>query len=120
MEILKKLKSYMGNRVACFSGAITLSALSSILGLIPYIFIWLIIKELFNTSELSQSKIITYSIYAVTAAILGIALYFGALALSHLAAFRAEVEIRRKAMTEILKMPLGFFDNNASGKVRKT
>ncbi len=119
MEILKKLKSYMGNRVACFSGAITLSALSSILGLIPYIFIWLIIKELFNISELSQSKIITYSIYAVTAAVLGIALYFGALALSHLAAFRAEVEIRRKAMTEILKMPLGFFDNNASGKVRK-
>lgn len=119
MEILKKLKSYMGNRVACFSGAITLSALSSILGLIPYIFIWLIIKELFNISELSQSKIVTYSIYAVTAAVLGIALYFGALALSHLAAFRAEVEIRRKAMTELLKMPLGFFDNNASGKVRK-
>ncbi|MBN1468451.1 MAG: ABC transporter ATP-binding protein [Fusobacteriaceae bacterium] len=119
MEILKKLKSYMGNRVACFSGAITLSALSSILGLIPYIFIWLIIKELFNISELSHNKIITYSIYALTAAVLGIALYFGALTLSHLAAFRAEVEIRRKAMTEILKMPLGFFDNNASGKVRK-
>jgi ATP-binding cassette subfamily B protein len=83
----------------------------------PYVFIWLIIRELFG--ENNYSKINTYSLYAVLSAVLGIAIYFLALSLSHLAAFRAEVEIRRKSMKTILQMPLGFLDKNTSGKIRK-
>jgi ATP-binding cassette subfamily B protein len=38
---------------------------------------------------------------------------------SHLAAFRVEVEMRRRAMERIVKLPLGFFDGNTIGKIRK-
>lgn len=117
MNILKKLKPYMGKRAVFFSASLFFSALSTILSLMPYVFIWLIIRELFG--ENNYSKINIYSFYAVLSAILGIAIYFLALSLSHLAAFRAEVEIRRKSMKKILQMPLGFFDQNTSGKIRK-
>jgi ATP-binding cassette subfamily B protein len=42
-----------------------------------------------------------------------------ALCLSHLAAFRAEANIRREAMRKIVNMPLGFFDSHTSGRIRK-
>lgn len=117
MKILKKLKPYMGNRAVFFTTSLFFSAISTILSLMPYVFIWLIIRELFG--ENNYSKINTYSLYAVLSAVLGIAIYFLALSLSHLAAFRAEVEIRRKSMKTILQMPLGFLDKNTSGKIRK-
>lgn len=119
MKTLKKLKVFMGSFAICFPSSIVLSGISTILNFIPYIFIWLIIKELFSSKDLVTDTIITYSIYAVVSAISGTILYFLALALSHLSAFRVEVAIREYAMKEILKMPLGFFDINTSGKIRK-
>ena len=38
---------------------------------------------------------------------------------SHLAAFRVESNIRRDAMKRVVAMPLGFFDQNTSGRIRK-
>ena len=38
---------------------------------------------------------------------------------SHLAAFRVESNLRKEAMRQIVRMPLGFFDINTSGRIRK-
>lgn len=119
MKTLKKLKVFMGNFALYFHGSIIFSGMSTVLSFLPYIFIWLIIRELFSSRDLVTDTVITYSIYAVISAISGAILYFLALALSHLSAFRVEVAIREYAMKEILKMPLGFFDINTSGKIRK-
>jgi len=120
METLLKLQNYMGRRKILLPGALIISAFSALVGMAPYILIWLIIRAvLINTTEQSSDQIAAYAWWAVTAAIISVILYFAALSLSHLAAFRAETSIRKSAMQKIVRMPLGFFDSTTTGKIRK-
>ena len=126
MNTLKKLQSYAGNRKALFPVSMALSALAALSGLLPYIIIWLIVRELFEAGgaadgsggELMQ-RIISLAWWAVGAAVGSVVIYFAALSASHLAAFRVESNIRREAMRKIVAMPLGFFDSHTSGRIRK-
>ena len=45
-------------------------------------------------------------------------MYFFALMCTHLAAFRTASNIRKQGMAHMMKVPLGYFDNNASGLIR--
>ncbi len=120
IETLKKLQAFMGNRKVLLPGSLLVSALSSLAGMLPYIFIWLIVRELLDVrTAYAQADINSYAWWAVGTAIGGVILYFLALMLSHLAAFRVETNMRREAMKKIVRMPLGFFDTNTSGRVRK-
>jgi ATP-binding cassette subfamily B protein len=110
----------MTGRKALLPGALAVSALSTIAGMSPYIFIWFIVRELFNSgSAYSTSFVITCAWWAAGTAVGSVILYFIALSLSHLAAFRAEANIRKYAMQKIVRMPLGFFDGKTSGRIRK-
>ena len=109
----------MGKRKALLPLSMFLSALSALAGMMPYIFIWLIVRELFLNSAAASSNVAYYAWWAVGTAVGSIILYFVALMSSHLAAFRVESNIRREAMQKIIAMPLGFFDNNTSGRIRK-
>lgn len=120
MKTLKRLQSFMGNRKILLPISMVLSALSALAGMMPYILIWLIVKELFEARGISPTgHVITYAWWAAGSAILCVILYFGALMSSHLAAFRVESNMRREAMRKIVRMPLGFFDNHTSGRIRK-
>lgn len=122
MSTLNKLRSYMGNRKPLLPLSMVLSALSALAGMAPYVLIWLIVKELFATGgdgAASSQTIIRYAWWAAGSAVGSIILYFGALMCSHLAAFRVEGNLRYEAMGKILRMPLGFFDTNTSGRIRK-
>lgn len=120
MSTLKKLQSYMVGRKALLPAALVLSAISSIFGIMPYVFIWFIIRELFNAGiDSSYNYITAYAWWAVGTAIVSIILYFIALSFSHLAAFRVETNMRRFAMQKIVRMPLGFFNSNTTGRIRK-
>ena len=120
MSTLLKLQNYAGGRKILLPLSLFLSAISSLAGMLPYIFIWFIIKELFHIDgNYSQVRINTYAWWAVGTAVGSVILYFIALTLSHLAAFRVETTMRWQAMQKIVHMPLGFFDNNSSGRIRK-
>jgi ATP-binding cassette subfamily B protein len=120
MKILLQLQTYMTGRKALLPSALVLSALSTLTGMIPYILIWFIVREFFASgAQYSPTYISTCAWWAAGAAITSILLYFAALSLSHLAAFRVEANIRKYAMQKIVRMPLGFFENNTSGRIRK-
>ncbi len=121
MNTLNKLQSYMVGREALLPTALAISALSTITGMLPYVLIWFIIRELFSFEggSISSDLIAYYAWWAVGTAIASIVLYFLALSFSHLAAFRVETNMRRLAMQKIVKMPLGFFNNNTTGRIRK-
>ncbi|WP_461629366.1 ABC transporter ATP-binding protein [Labilibaculum euxinus] len=120
MNTLLKLQNYAGGRKIFLPLSLFLSAISSLTGMLPYIFIWFIIKELFHIEgDYSQVGITTYAWWAVGTAVGSVVLYFTALTLSHLVAFRVETTMRWRAMQKIVRMPLGFFDNNSSGRIRK-
>lgn len=120
MNTLKRVQKYMTGRKSFLPASLVLSGLSGIVGLMPYIFIWYIIRELLtNSSNFSSKDLSFYAWWALGTAIASIILYFIALMLSHLAAFRAEVNMRKYSMEKIIKMPLGFFNNNTTGRIRK-
>ncbi len=114
------LLEHAGNYKTLTFAGLFLSALAMVAGMIPYICIWLVLRELIavapNWSE--AVNISKYGWMAFIAAFGGIVIYFFALMCTHLAAFRTAANIRKKGMAHLMKTPLGFFDNNASGFLR--
>ena len=106
-------------RKLTFTG-LALSALAMVLGMAPYICIYLVVRDLINVfPDFSGAVSITkYAYLAFLFAVLGIVVYFAALMCTHLAAFRTASNIRKEGMAHLMKAPLGFFDQNASGLLR--
>ncbi len=120
MNTLLKLQTFMTGRKALLPGALVASAISTLTGMAPYILIWFIVRELLSgRTTYSAALVSTLAWWAVVTAIASIIMYFCALTLSHLAAFRVETNMRKYAMHKIIHMPLGFFDSNTSGRIRK-
>lgn len=110
----------MTGRKAFLPASLVLSTISALAGMAPYILIWFIIREFITTGGASSSGLIyTYAWWAAGLAVASIVIYFFALSVSHLAAFRVECNMRRYAMKKVVNMPLGFFDDNTSGRIRK-
>lgn len=99
MNTLKKLQQYMGNRKTLLPVSMALSALSALAGMLPYILIWFIVRELLTPGETIVScNIEIYAWWAAGLAVGSVILYFAAMMASHLAAFRVESNLRREAM----------------------
>ncbi|TWJ17852.1 ATP-binding cassette subfamily B protein [Bacteroides zoogleoformans] len=110
----------MGKRKILLPLSMLLSALSALAGLLPFILVWLIVKDLLAAGGMFVTgRTIVYAWWVAGVAVAGVVLYFAALMTSHLAAFRVESNLRREAMQRISAMPLGFFDCNTSGRIRK-
>ncbi len=92
-----------------------------VMGMMPYICIWLVVvRDLINVAPdwTKAENIAQYGWLAFAFALGGILFYFAALMCTHLAAFRTASNIRKHGMAHLMKTPLGFFDNNASGLLR--
>ena len=98
-----------------------LSVISAALALVPFVYIFFIIKEVIEVApDFSQATHIVFNGWmAVVFAIASIIVYFGALMCSHLSAFRIAVNMRKKTMKHISELPLGFIGEAGSGKVRR-
>ena len=109
-----------GHRNLTLLGCV-LSALSAVLGLIPYVCVWLAARDVLETwpALTGVSGSARWGWTAVWTAVISIALYFAALMSTHIAAFRTARNIRRSAMAHVLKLPLGFFTGSQSGRLRK-
>ena len=118
---LSRILSYAGGHKNLTLLGCILSALSAILGLIPYVCVWLAARKVLETwpGLGVTSDLARWGWTAVWTAIGSIALYFAALMSTHIAAFRTARNIRRTAMAHVLKLPLGFFTGNQSGRLRK-
>lgn len=118
---MSKLFGYAGNFKYLTMASWALSAVSALMALIPFVFIWKIIKEILNVMpNFSGAKNLThYGWLAVLFSVLSMTIYIGALLCSHIAAFRVQANIRSKAMHHIVTLPLGLMDSIGSGKVRK-
>lgn len=117
---LSRLMEYTGNYRGLLYSGLFLSAISMVLGMAPYICIWLVIRDLVSVAPnwTQATEIAQYGWMAFALAVGGILIYFFALMCTHLAAFRTASNIRKRGMAHLMKTPLGFFDNNASGLLR--
>lgn len=118
---MSELMEYAGKHKYLTYLSFALSGISSLAALVPYYFIWNIIKEAVECyPDFSRVKdIAANGRYAVISAVAAMLIYFAALLCSHLSAFRVQRNIRTKAMEHIVSLPVGFMDDMGSGKVRK-
>jgi len=118
--VLKRLTPYMGKKKILLPISLILSGISAILNIIPFVLVWLIVRNILsNPTSIDSSNISLYAWLAFASALGGLIIYFCALMSSHLAAFHVEVGMQKVGMKRILSMPLGFFDKYSSGKIRK-
>lgn len=98
-----------------------LSAVSALLTLVPFWYIWRIIHDILQVSpDYSQAQSVThYGWMAVLFAVISIVVYITALMCSHLSAFRIASNIRKELMRHIAELPLGVTEKYGSGKLRR-
>ena len=120
---LSKMFSYAGNYHKLTILGCILAGISTIFSMLPFVCIWFVIRDLIY--GLSQGDVTLaagsshYAWMALLFSVLSIFLYFLALIFSHLAAFRTATNMRKKVVHHIVELPLGYFSQNASGRLRK-
>lgn len=118
---LSKLMDYAGNHRYFTYSSWILSAVSAIIALVPFWYIWKIIREVLAVApDFSRAQDLTRNGWmAVLFSVLSVLVYISGLMCSHIAAFRVASNIRKAAMQHIVKLPLGFAESFGSGKLRK-
>ena len=118
---LSRLFEYAGNFKYLTVMSWILSVISAWIALVPFYFIWKIIREVLAVApDFGQAQNLSACGWsAVGFAILSMAVYVGALMCSHIAAFRVQANMRSQMMHHIVTLPMGFMDKEGSGKIRK-
>ena len=118
---LTRLFEYAGNYKYFTMLSRILSVISAWIALVPFYYIWHIMKEVLDVAPAyDQAKGITSLGWsAVGFALLSMIIYIVALMCSHIAAFRIQANMRSAMMHKIVNLPLGFMDQDGSGKIRK-
>lgn len=120
-SLMQRLFVYAGKYKYLTIASWILATISAFVALVPFYFIWRIIKEVLRVAPnyADAENLSAYGWSAVGFAILSMLIYIGALICSHLSAFRVQANMRVGLMKHILTLPLGFMDEEGSGKVRK-
>ncbi len=120
-SLLKRLYAFAGNYKHLTNLGMILSGVSAVMTILPIIFIWRGVVELieiYPNISLTDS-IVTNAWLAVGSAIGAMVVYLIALMLTHIAAYRIAKNMRKTALKHIMTLPLGFFSNMGSGKLRR-
>lgn len=119
---LGRLLSYAGSFRKLTYLSLLLSGLSSILSLMPFVYLWKIIKEVLEVQpDFSKATGIVHNGWmAVLFAVLSWLVYIAALVCSHGGAFRTASNMKKALMKHIARLPVGFADEMGSGRVRRT
>ena len=118
---LSRLMGYAGNHRYFTYASWVLSAVSALVALVPFVYIWKILRDVLNAApNYAQAvNIPHYGWMAVLFAVLSYLIYIAALMCSHLSAFRVATNLRLAVSEHLAVLPLGFAENFGSGKLRK-
>lgn len=112
---------YAGKHKILTYASLFLAGLYAALALVPYIYIWKIIKEAIEIMpNFNEAKLMVHNGWmAVIFSLTSLLLYFTGLLLSHKAAFRVSTNMRKKCINHIMKMPIGKINDFGSGRLKK-
>ena len=118
---LSRLLGYAGNHKYLIYASWILSAISALVSLVPYLYIWLVMREVLETAPHFENAVgLTHNGWmAVGFAVAAVLIYIAGLMCSHMGAFRIATNMRISTMEHILKLPLGVSESFGSGKLRK-
>ena len=118
---LSRLMGYAGNYRYFTYASWVLSAVSALMALVPFVYIWKILRDVLNAApDYAQAVNIPHHGWmAVLFAVLAYLIYIAALMCSHLSAFRVATNLRLEVSEHLATLPLGFTETFGSGKLRK-
>ena len=99
-----------------------LSGVSAVLAMLPFYFVWNLIREVLAVRPNFASAASSLKFYgwaAVVSAVAALLVYVGGLMCSHKAAFRVQANLRSSLMRHIMTLPLGLIEKEGSGKIRR-
>lgn len=120
---MARLMQLAGTKKPLVILAVIFSALASVVGFVPYISIYLAVKEIVfvwpNFTQESADLVVRYGWFAFGGVAANIVLYFAALSFSHMAAFGTLYDLKVNFASHLAKVPLGLHMIVGSGKLRK-
>lgn len=119
---LSRLLGYAGRyRVLTYLSWV-LSAASALLALVPFWYIWQILREVIETAPHYENAVhvTRFGWMAVVFAVAAVLVYITGLMCSHLAAFRVATNLRLAMTRHIAGLPLDAIGQFGSGKLRRT
>lgn len=118
---LSRLLAVAGGHKYLLYASWVLSAISALIALVPFYYIWKVIQEVLEVApDFSHAQNLTHNGWmAVLFAVMAVLVYIGALMCSHKGAFRIATNLRLQTMEHIVKLPLGFAEQFGSGRLRK-
>ncbi len=118
---LSRLMGYAGSHRYLTYASWVLSALSALLALVPFWYLWKIMQEVLAVMpDFSKAEHLTHNGWmAMLFAILSFVVYVAGLMCSHLSAFRVATNLRLATLRHLSLLPLGFAESFGSGKLRK-
>ncbi len=114
---MKLIREYAGGHKKLITLGRSLAAVSAVMTLVPYYELWKIIRTAVNGEHLDDIKVYAWS--AVALIVGALLVYILALFCTHIAAFRVQANMRSSLMHRILTLPLGVFDEDGTGKIRR-
>lgn len=114
---MKLIGKYAGGHRHLITLGRFIAAISAVLVLIPYYDLWKIISIAVNGEDTAQ--ISHYAWQAVILTVSSLLIYIVALLCTHIAAFRVQANMRSSLMRRIITLPLGIFDEDGTGKIRR-
>ncbi len=116
-----RLMGYAGGHRLLTYASWVLSAISALVALVPFLYIWMILRDVLEAAPNYDQAvdIPRYGWMAVLFAAVSYLIYICALLCSHLAAFRVATNLRLAAVEHLAKLPLGFVERYGSGRLRK-
>lgn len=119
---INRLLEFTGNKRGVLNLSRLLSGISAIFILGPFLCVYFAARDLvdvFTGSPLDTENLVRWGLIALALELIGLLLYFCALLCSHIVAFHTEKNLKMAALKHLAKMPMGYFDANPSGKLRK-
>ena len=116
-----RLMGYAGGHRVFTYASLALSAVSALMALLPFLYIWRILRDVLAAApDYTQAvNIPHYGWMAVLFAVLSYLIYVCALLCSHLSAFRVATKLRLAVTKHLAELPLGFTERFGSGQLRK-
>ncbi|MCR5061485.1 MAG: ABC transporter ATP-binding protein/permease [Saccharofermentans sp.] len=114
---MKLIRQYAGGHKNLITLGRAIAGISAVMTLVPYYDLWKIISIAVNHED--TARINYYAWQAVIVIVASLLVYIAALLCTHIAAFRVQANMRSSLMRRIIKLPLGVFDEDGTGKIRR-
>lgn len=119
---IPRLMEFTGDKRPLLTVAQILAGLSALLLMGPYLCVYFAAKELIAGlmgGGFDQTALVQCGLCALGLELAGLVMDFAALMVSHTVAFHAQKNLKMATLSHLKDMPMGYFEENPSGKLRK-